>query len=474
MNTKSNDGASNGGWTLHQSFGDRTGRKETVEADILSAVEFDPSGKYLAIGDKGGRVMVFNRNSLHKPSGRLHQHSQSYTFHTEFQSHEAEFDYLKSLEIEEKINQIKWARSSNNSLFLLSTNDKTIKLWKIYDKKVQVLSDNNKDTLNGSTDISHASALRLPTVNVAETVIAASPKRVYSNAHAYHINSIALNSDGETYLSADDLRINLWSLGINSQSFNIVDIKPKNMEELTEVITAADFHPTQCNLMMYSSSRGAIKLGDLRAAALCNEYAKVYEEPEDPASKSFFSEIIASISDVKFSPDGRYIYARDYLTLKIWDLHMESKPIQTIPIHDHLKPRLCDLYENDCIFDKFECAVSANGHKMITGSYNNMFHIYDVKNNTSTCLEASSHKFQPGRRHSMPHTALQSSINHNNQQSISTTDTIDFRQKVLHTTWHPEENEVAVATGNNLYIYNSPEIDQGSDGHHDHNNMNDH
>ena len=38
----------------------------------------------------------------------------------------------------------------------------------------------------------------------------------------------------ETYLSADDLRINLWHMEITDQSFNIVDIKPANMEELTE------------------------------------------------------------------------------------------------------------------------------------------------------------------------------------------------------------------------------------------------
>ena len=36
-----------------------------------------------------------------------------YKFYTEFQSHEAEFDYLKSLEIEEKINQIEWLRRCN-------------------------------------------------------------------------------------------------------------------------------------------------------------------------------------------------------------------------------------------------------------------------------------------------------------------------------------------------------------------------
>ena len=81
----------------------------------------------------------------------------------------------------------------------------------------------------------------------------------------------------------------------------------------------------------------------------------VFEEEEDPTNRSFFSEIISSISDVKFSHDGRFILSRDYLSLKIWDINMESKPLKTIPIHDHLRGKLCDLYENDCIFDKFEC-----------------------------------------------------------------------------------------------------------------------
>ena len=43
-------------------------------------------------------------------------------------------------------------------------------------------------------------------------------------------------------------------------------------------------------------------------------YYAVFEEPEDPASKSFFTEIVASISDVKFSRNGRYVLSRDYLT----------------------------------------------------------------------------------------------------------------------------------------------------------------
>lgn len=56
-----------------------------------------------------------------------------YKFHTEFQSHEPEFDYLKSLEIEEKINKIKWCKRQNSAHFLLSTNGivlgRAIEIW---------------------------------------------------------------------------------------------------------------------------------------------------------------------------------------------------------------------------------------------------------------------------------------------------------------------------------------------------------
>lgn len=46
------------------------------------------------------------------------------------------------------------------------------------------------------------------------------------------------------------------------------------MEELTEVITAAEFHPMHCNLFMYSSSKGTIKFADMRESALCDRHVK--------------------------------------------------------------------------------------------------------------------------------------------------------------------------------------------------------
>ncbi|KAL9937535.1 hypothetical protein V8E36_003944 [Tilletia maclaganii] len=444
-----------GGWKFAQCFGDKGEVDDITEADIISTVEFDHTGDYLATGDKGGRVVLFERNESKKGC--------EYKFHTEFQSHEPEFDYLKSLEIEEKINKIKWCRRQNAAHFLLSTNDKTIKLWKVFEKTLKVVAENNLSNgwqsatphldpsmLTIPTPIAGSgTSLRLPRMTQHDNIIAAVPRRRYANAHAYHINSISVNSDGETYISTDDLRINLWNLNNSDRSFNIVDIKPVNMEELTEVITAAEFHPQHCNQFVYSSSKGTIKLADMRESALCDQHAKLFEEEEDPSTKSFFSEIISSISDVKFSRDGRYILSRDYLTLKIWDINMDSKPVKSINIHDHLRSKLCDLYENDSIFDKFEALWGPDGRKVLTGSYNNYFHVFDKDDSSDVVLQADKSAFKAkrsaagkGKGKGSPGVVTQ--VN---------TDNVDFNKKILHASYHPREHTIAIAATNNLFLF---------------------
>lgn len=486
-------------WKFSQCFGDKGDIENITEADIISTVEFNHTGDFLATGDKGGRVVLFERNA--KKQGC------EYKFFTEFQSHDAEFDYLKSLEIEEKINKIKWLKSSNGSLFLLSTNDKTIKLWKVGEKKMKNVTNNN---LNGSSHLPSSislDSLKLPTLRFYDKLISAQPKKIYSNAHTYHINSVSVNSDQETYLSSDDLRINLWNLNIADQSFNIVDIKPVNMEELTEVITSAEFHPTHCNLFMYSSSKGTVKLSDMRSNSLCDSHSKIFEEYSDPAANNFFTEITSSISDVKFSNDGRYIVLRDYMTVKIWDINMDSKPIKTIGVHEELRDRLCDTYENDAIFDKFEVQFSGDNKSIMTGSYNNNFMIYPNAVNTSENKVQSIPLGPKPKKTKMYKVKTLGGLSddcesdymemtdneeseeeeeeeEDNQEKITLQadksafksrktgnsnsskwvmngasklldDDFDFKKSVLHLSWHPKENSVAIAATNNLYIFST-------------------
>ncbi|XP_068641371.1 serine/threonine protein phosphatase 2A 55 kDa regulatory subunit B beta isoform-like [Aristolochia californica] len=310
-----------------------------------------------------------------------------------------------------------------------------------------------------------SSVEHIPVMDRLEDNASARCRRVYAHAHDFNINSISNNSDGETYISADDLRIHLWNLEVSDQCFNIVDMKPSNMEDLTEVITSAEFHPLSCNLLAYGSSRGFIRLVDMRKSALCDQQARILLDRENHGSRSFFTEIIASISDLKFSRDGRHVLSRDYMNLKLWDFRMDTTPVATFKIHEYLRPKLCDLYNHDSIFDKFECCLSGDGLQFATGTYSNLFRVFllDTGSEEGLTLEASKNpnRKQPhvtvpkaaksrssfGRAHSRQ--AHQSSYSSNSEIPC------ELNSKLLHLAWHPTENLIACASANSLYLYYS-------------------
>ncbi|KAK3028919.1 hypothetical protein RJ639_039928 [Escallonia herrerae] len=492
-------------WKFSQVFGERTAGEEVQEVDIISAIEFDKTGDHLATGDRGGRVVLFertdtkenggNRRDLERMDYQISRHPE-FRYKTEFQSHEPEFDYLKSLEIEEKINKIRWCQTANGAVFLLSTNDKTIKFWKccqrsaccasalplavdgcllsilqlggvdlavcgrplicVQEKKVKKISEMNVDPSKavGNGSFSSSSVSSSPKSSLSNGGYSDRSCTLLNNDFSFPpggisslrlpvvvvlnlscISSCSAMADGETFISADDLRINLWNLEISNQSFNIVDVKPANMEDLTEVITSAEFHPTHCNTLAYSSSKGSIRLIDLRQSALCDSHSKLFEEQEAPGSRSFFTEIIASISDIKFGKDGRYILSRDYMTLKLWDINMDSGPVSTFQVHEYLRPKLCDLYENDSIFDKFECCLSGDGMRVATGSYRRQV---QTPSRPSRSLSSITRVVRRG--------AESPGVDANGNS-------FDFTTKLLHLAWHPSENSIACAAANSLYMY---------------------
>lgn len=405
-------------WSIQQSF-PCSSSSDPQEQDFVSTVEFDQTGEFIAAATRLGKIGVYQKNP-DEEQAVLHP----YRGYCTFQSHTAEFDYLKSLEIEERINSVRWCRrESADSQLLLSTNDKTIRLWKLKSSRP------GKAATNGFVG---ATASGTP-------VVKAHPRMVYSNGHIYHINSLSLNSDGETFLTSDDLRINLWHLGHNHECFNIVDLKPVNMDDLSEVITAAEFHPSHCHIFIYGSSKGCIRMGDMRAAALCDQHTKNFHTIADSEPKSFFSEIISSISDVKFSQDSNQILTRDFMTLKLWDVRQEAKPVCSIPIHDHLRAKLCELYENDGIFDKFECSFSRDGSRVITGSYDHRTYIYDVSSGApvmEAMMEAHEVVQGEGLAGGFP----------------VPSHSIEFDNKCLHTAYAPFDDTIAVAATSEVLI----------------------
>lgn len=533
-------------YAFSQAFGENTahGHPDFNIQDMITSVRFNRDSDMIATGDHGGRIVLLKRvdgrprarngrprrTELDADDERPRQQRTAsaweppqFEFWTQFQSHDPEFDYLKGIEIEEKIVEIAWCRPANGAQRLLASNEKAIKLWRVFEKEVkEVISidprgrETRRTLATTSSAVcssnapwgfgnrmspsiqrriedagarkskrlssflkqrplpppgpveqpaypalrarfassNNAAALRLPRVATRSRCIAADPRRVFSHPYGFFIHSVSMSSDEETFLSADDLRINVGNLHHGSgNGFNVVDVKPDKIHDLSEVITRAQFHPEHCHLFAYGNSRGVVRLCDLRESALCNGSASSFatrRATDDEKGAAFFSEIVGAISDVRFSPSGRHLLTRDFLRLRLWDVRMEHRPLLTVPVHEHLRRRLDALYQNEAVYDKFQCGFDASGGSILAGSYNSKFHAYSAATGAGAVVEASVDVVTAHAGLARPYaTDLLS-------RRVPTSQLCDPRRKILRLDAASNEPFAAVAAGPSLYIYYAP------------------
>lgn len=139
------------------------------------------------------------------------------------------------------------------------------------------------------------------------------------------------------------------------------------------------------------------------------------------------------------------------------------------------RPKLNELYESDCIFDKFRVAASRDGRQIITGSYNSGCKIFDTAAGSETLLELSKAKPKApevrrigagaaegaedddGGSCAAPNARRAAGGAHTLTASFApfAADAagLDLSKKVLHTSYHPSDDIVAICGGGNLHIY---------------------
>ena len=167
-------------WVYINGLGERE-QKNVSKNDVLTALAFDKTGNYLAVGDQGGRVIIFKYNEL-KNSRYF-----DYRYFTEIQSHEPEFDHLKSIELDEKINAIEFVNNKSSVLQMLTTNDRIIKLWK-FEYKTHKQSSRCSIAPDGQ--------IVFPTSQVVDEGYESIEKKQFKYCHNYNINSMSVSPDG--------------------------------------------------------------------------------------------------------------------------------------------------------------------------------------------------------------------------------------------------------------------------------------
>lgn len=89
----------------------------------------------------------------------------------------------------------------------------------------------------------------------------------------------------------------------------------------------------------------------------------------------------------RFAPTSdNYLFSRDYLSVHIWDVRNNQQPVQTLNVTEYLDKKLCEVYESERIFDKFDLQVSPDSRMVLTGGYHSAAHVIDLQRRINTTI----------------------------------------------------------------------------------------
>lgn len=154
---------------------------------------------------------------------------------------------------------------------------------------------------------------------------------------------------------------------------SITEKKSQNLSELS--ITCSKMHPESDSIFAFGLNTCELSMCDIRVPSGGNV---ISFGMETRSMKNFFTDMVYAVGDIDFLANGKYIIAREYLSVKIWDIANNRKPVQSICVQESLKSKLVNLFETDSIFDKFGVATNKKSNTVVTGNYNNFFHILDI------------------------------------------------------------------------------------------------
>jgi len=307
------------------------------------------------------------------------------------------------------------------------------------------------------------------------------------------------------------------------------------MEELTEVITATEFHPFHCNLFIYSSSKSSIKLADMRDSALCDKYAKCTLAllPQSSSVRlmsihrlwrgrrsndtvillrnhffhlrckvqlrwtiyliswlSFIEDLgcqhgIKTHQDNSHSwpPAGKTLWSL-WEWLYLWQIRVRmgwrrqvrdrgsfysfyvshfARTSFNQELHQMDSERRSPLLINGITWNGKSWAdqsFSFFDRHVLTGSYHNFFRIYDTDTLNDVVLQADKSAFKAKKIGGpLPGNKIMRNGPKGAFRDAMQLDALDFNKKILHASWHPRENTIAVISSFRVLILASVQAD---------------
>lgn len=436
-------------WRYNQFLGEKMKEEELKQEEnqsyIITEMKITNNGEYMIIGDRGGRIIIFKKNEVKAKA------VPKMNYFYEYSAFDRDFDVHKSTEYPEVVKAMSvFPMEHHDKLDILSASYRTIKLHRVYNSKIRLFQHE-----------SSSNSLKIPKVKTIRNEISSKCRKTIKLTNASEINSLSVNNKfPNIFISADDHKVLLWDLSNTKEAYDLVDLEKEDSYDDPERITVCKINDNNPHLFTYGTSQGNIKICDYRTSSECVKFGTDFIDEFSNITnagfnltKTLFSYQIMGVHDIVTNLSNENHFAtRHYLSVNVWDKRNNKTPVNQFLVYEPVIPKLSYLYKKNYLMnDKFSLSVDGMGKYLLTGGYNNMFHVFDVDQrlNTQITVDDSSEK--------LLNTNLIRKINSKGSCFYKKEDpsynNINFDSRILRHCYSPVENFLLVGIQNCVFTY---------------------
>ena len=426
-------------WRFNQFLGEKLTYQQIKEdpeneSFLVTDIKFSGDGENVAVSDKGGRVIIFKKTDSKKGTPKLE-------YYYEFPAQEKDFDAQRSIEYTEEIKALEIMPSSNyKKIDILTAGYRTIKLDRIYQDQIPKFEDIEKDDI-------------IPKFISSTPEVKNTTKKQFLSNNSGEINSLSVNKENPcNFISSDEYKVYLWDINYSQKDlYTPVDIDPMNESTTAERITKSAYIDYDPHIFIYGTSNGNIRVCDLRIGSEQLKFETTYKDEKSDMNSAIANSLL-SVHDISTVLSNKYSFAtRHYFSINLWDMRKQNSPTCKFLTYEPIINKLSYLYQNNYINDKFSLSTDNTGKFILTGGYNNMFHVIDTEQrlNTQIVIDDSNEKTM-NTNVIRKINAKGSCFYKKDDQSINN---INFDKKITHQIYSPIENYSLLIVYNCIYSY---------------------
>lgn len=378
-------------------FGEKDITRQVNPDDMISALQFNQAGTFLASGDVSGRVVIFRYNSKY-----------SIEFVTQIQAHKSEFDYLRSELSQPRICAVRWIPKNTLNPMFLTTNMHESKLWCLKQTPLPTW---------GHVDFDKPlDQIVLPQLTSYQVKYEAVQVQKFFDIETEFIVSIEALNDQTSFMMIDVGCVKLWDIERAVPAVTSFVMASSQTE-----LTASATTPSLPYSVLLSDDQGVVRVIDMRQQS-SNLTPSATINTKDALDKSYFIEGTQYISSLSFLNDGLHFVVRNFGQTLVYDLRNPAQP-ESIANIQSFPGRMENIIQEEYNKDVFTTTVLKND-AIITGKYGNEYTVWDWRQNQT----------------------------HNQIAGPNPIQEIDFIRKVGVAEAHPKDIVCAIASSSSLYI----------------------